>query len=600
MLTVESRALNRAHARLAAPILAFAAVFGLADDAPAATIDAPAASSSPAALWSARDTFGDIQLHWRDDAGAAARYRVEIFSADGSSAKRIEFVDGATYDYPVEKSVPDYGAAPTHPVFRVTRCNQDGTPVGAPSAVYSGGAVLDHRFVKRLIVFSGDSNSAAHFMNLSGATQDRWSATAFRERYAAQFGLRPIEVMPLSAAWGSATIDKAAADGYPARATNYYWDIDRGSPGPRALQVISAVRATGLAPAAMVWIQDTDIQGFDEPSIKPMPTVTRFHAGLLATFAYFRTQLGLPALPIYISPTAGAYSGNPPLPYGVGAFDQLRATEALVASAQAGMTFLATEPPAKSVADFIPEPPPNQNEYAHYKAATYYRVALALADAMRLKTNLAAPGQPYDPATLPVSPVMQRVVVDGDSAIHIRWADALGRTLTGARYRVSIVSTDMGSAESVVRALGSFAGNEAIYSAAQSNVDYGYAPDYLGVRLVQVINGKTSVPNDWNGSVGSLGTPPTGLGARKLANGDIVYRWTADAHTTYRVTSFNVNDNSVAHRWFVTGQGQQRYTEAQILADYGYDTNNYYFAVSAIDAATGVPAAAATLSGTAP
>jgi hypothetical protein len=85
-----------------------------------------------------------------------------------------------------------------------------------------------------------------------------------------------------------------------------------------------------------------------------------------------------------------------------------------------------------------------------------------------------------------------------------------------------------------------------------------------------------------------------------LANGDIVYRWTADAHTTYRVTSFNVNDNSVAHRWFVTGQGQQRYTAAQILADYGYDTNNYYFAVSAIDAATGIPAAAATLSGTAP
>jgi hypothetical protein len=552
---------------------------------------------APTSLSATINTYGDIRFNWSTVGNVAPAFRVNVISPSNGTTVRSEVVTGQQfYDYTVDKNAADFGFVPSVAQFTIQPCTTSGSGVGPVSSQFQGTPTLNNSHVTALLAVSGDSQSAAHFEVLSGATPNLWSATTLRDQYATNNGLLPAQVMPISIATGSASADKAADT---TGESEYYWDLTGNVPGPLLTAAISTIQATGVTPAALFWDLNTDAGAFDDTSFNPMPTATRFYQAMVKIFAYFRAQLSTPNLPIYICPTFGAYQGSPEEPVSPYAFEHINGAYALVAYQQNGTTYYSQVPPAASINDYIPEPSPNQDQYIHYKPAIYQKIANAYATAMKNGTNLAGPGAQFEGDIFPVAPENLAAFQDGNGNTYITWTDGLTRSsLTGFTWELQIYNE---AGTSIIRTITGVTGSPYTYTAAMGTTDFGSPPGYITFNVLQVSTVGTSQAMQFSNNVSTL-AGPTGLVATQSPNGDLVYTWNATSGVSYFVTSYNVETNAVAHTATVTATGTTAswtYTAATQVADYGATTLNVYFGVQQIQAGTGYVGTMTTKNGTA-
>lgn len=128
--------------------------------------------------------------------------------------------------------------------------------IGNASSIVDIDPVQSDDFIEKVIVFAGQANVLGHFTVLSGdiTRKDSLSATDTRNLLADKLGLHQAQVLPLQVAWGSSAIDKLA-DENPTTGTNYWYNLDSDTNGPRLTEALSIIDPYKDRVHAIIWGQ---------------------------------------------------------------------------------------------------------------------------------------------------------------------------------------------------------------------------------------------------------------------------------------------------------------------------------------------------------
>lgn len=125
---------------------------------------------------------------------------------------------------------------------------------GENSEIIDVDAVLNNNFVQKVIIFAGESNALGHFNSLSGDSKATVSATVTRNIIANKIGLHEAQVLPISVAWSNSSIDKLADDD-PVLGTNYWYDLDTNTDGPRLVEALQILESVASKIHTIIWSQ---------------------------------------------------------------------------------------------------------------------------------------------------------------------------------------------------------------------------------------------------------------------------------------------------------------------------------------------------------
>lgn len=258
-------------------------------------------------------SWGDIRFNWLsyNQRPSGLTYAVEIMSDDERRVLRTIIAPGTDVDrglifadYPVEMSIPDFGFPPTYLKWRVRVVE-----TGLVSHINVQIAQLNNSwFVRKIIMFGGQSNAFGHFSELSGdrGRKDKTSAGTFRRDMAARLGMRDVQIMPVNVSLGSSAADKKAAEG---GGDNYWWDLDGNKPGPRMVDLLATMKKVGARPTELIWSQgEADVSASQVPELETSPA--RFKATTEAIYAHIRKELKVPDLPVWVQMSTRSYWGD--------------------------------------------------------------------------------------------------------------------------------------------------------------------------------------------------------------------------------------------------------------------------------------------------
>jgi len=159
-----------------------------------------------------------------------------------------------------------------------------------------GQSDIDFEFVP----FAGQSNAYGHFDTASGAGVDR-----FLSDLAGYTGAD--STTAINTASGASAVDRIAAPDWGP--TRYWWDLEADAPGPLLTAAIADIKDQGVTPTGIVWAQgEQDGQSLAGYEGTPT-TIARYKEATEAVFDYFRSELDLPDLPIYMQ-HIGGYTGS--------------------------------------------------------------------------------------------------------------------------------------------------------------------------------------------------------------------------------------------------------------------------------------------------
>lgn len=207
--------------------------------------------------------------------------------------------------FTISDSIPLFGFPATY--LRVRVLDATGTLLNTIEAA----ATPDDSWLQKVIVFAGQSNAAAHFFALSGATSDLQTATVLRNQIAQSLGFSPAEVMPVNAAVGSSAADRAADEKGYALADNYWYDIQTSSNGPRLTNFISLVSPLASKVCAIIWSQgEADVSA----NWSGASTPATYKVASNAIFDVMRTLVPATQSPIIWQITATSFLGAAPNP----------------------------------------------------------------------------------------------------------------------------------------------------------------------------------------------------------------------------------------------------------------------------------------------
>jgi hypothetical protein len=159
-----------------------------------------------------------------------------------------------------------------------------------------GQSDIDFEFVP----FAGQSNAYGHFSTDSGAGIDR-----FLSDLSGYTGAD--STTAINTASGASAVDRIAA---PTWALNrYWWDLEADAPGPLLTAAIADIKDQGVTPTGIVWAQGEQDGQSLAGKVGTPTTIARYKEATEAVFDYFRSELDLPDLPIYLQHIAG-YTGS--------------------------------------------------------------------------------------------------------------------------------------------------------------------------------------------------------------------------------------------------------------------------------------------------
>ena len=147
---------------------------------------------------------------------------------------------------------------------------------------------IDFAFVP----FAGQSNAAGHFSTSSGQGINKFLADLSGFTAADS-------VTSLNTASGGSAVDRRAVQ--TSSPNKYWWDLDADRPGPLLTAAVADIKAQGVTPAGIVWAQgERDARSLAGQVGDPPTNIERYKQATEAVFDYFRGELDIPDLPIYI------------------------------------------------------------------------------------------------------------------------------------------------------------------------------------------------------------------------------------------------------------------------------------------------------------
>jgi VCBS repeat-containing protein len=192
--------------------------------------------------------------------------------------------------------------------------------------------------------FAGQSNARNYFAN-SRNGNDSTGIDRFVQDYQALTGATAVHT--LNTAVGASAAERDATGS--TTSTNYWWDLDAGTPGPRLTAAIDAILATGRTPDGLVWAQgEQDGVGI----ANGWTTVDRYVQATEAIFAHLRDALGVPDLAIYVQQI-----GTDTDPAEAAGYHQIRRAQAEIAEADpnAHLAVLSYDQPLTDSVHFTPD-----------------------------------------------------------------------------------------------------------------------------------------------------------------------------------------------------------------------------------------------------
>ncbi|MFG1462120.1 hypothetical protein V5F77_04400 [Xanthobacter sp. DSM 24535] len=517
----------------------------------------------PSDLKMVANTWGDAVLSFAPNVDARLHvYDIEIMSVAtaGTVLRTIRLAYPLTQggrvvcDYPVELSAPDFGFPPTFLSWRIRVDGKEST-TGIVGTVQVNNAA----FVKRAIAFAGQSEALGHYTTLSGADgrRDLVSAGAFRRDVAARTGLRAVEVIPVQACWGSSAADKYADDD-PVAGVNYWWDLDAGEPGPRLEEFLEIVRGLGVPINEMIWAQgENDVSAFDPAAVPRFSSPARYRAATEAIFAYIRSELDMPDLPIWWQTLARAYWGDPPDPAEpTGAFYKTaRDIQISISAADPNIMIGSWVPGAEAISGYVPEV--GNPGWIHYTSAVYHATAAELSEAIAHHIDRIGSPPAWTLLEAPTGLAAEHSGVGSD--IAITWDDA-----PSTMWRIKNISVETGDLLHVENI------NDPnwTFTTADQLSAYGAPAGFVNVELAIAVPGAFGPAATLVTAIGSA-PAPTGLSAiRDPANADILIAWDDVVDATWTVQNYSVIDSSLLSE-VTASDPTWTFTEAAQIAAYG-------------------------------
>lgn len=323
--------------------------------------------------------WGDVVFSWTAPAGSSGpTYEVSVQRPEGTWTV-LGTTSETWFDFPVEDSIPLFGAPPASLAWRVKVVGELTPFVDASSPV-----TVDNAFVTMVVPFLGQSNASGHFTALSGGTRATCSAGTFRRKLASLYGIRPVRVMPLEACWAASAADKMGEDDL-VFGTNYWWDLATDQPGPRLTQAVGIINAVGKPAVRAVWAQGEQDIAYMDPSYASryptqqgytQPSVARLKQAWEKIFAYLRSHVS-GALEIYVQKLSTSWYGAPPAPVLPDRYSEARTAQEEIVAADP-LTYMGALNRAVVLSDFTQE----GLSYLNYAGATYHALANELAEAI--------------------------------------------------------------------------------------------------------------------------------------------------------------------------------------------------------------------------
>lgn len=539
--------------------------------------------SSPMYLNSAASHWGDVRMSWlsykADPAGLT--YAVEILAPIGDGLVRTISVPGTRIieglicaDYPVEMSVVDFGFPPTVLRWRVRVVETD-----VVSPLIEQPLEQDNAwFVKRLVMFGGQSNATGHFTELSGtgARKDLVSAGELRRDVANRLGLSPIEVMPIDVSLGSSAAEKLAAEG---GGDNYWWDLDGNQPGPRLNDLITTMGSLGVKPTEMVWSQGEADATATQAGSGLVTSPARYKAATKAIFNYIRTQLAVPALPIYVQMITRSYWGLRD-PLGVG-YWQVRETMISVVNEEANTRLGSWVTGAEGIDGYVPEV--TNIGRIHYVSSVYHQAARDLAESIATVHDRIAD----KPDWMKLVPMTGAAATRGVGVqdVTFSWDAPVAPGVNTDLFNINVMDSAVIHRETISGTSYVFteAAQVATYGFAASSFYYNVAPMLSNGQIGPAIEVVLNVPY-WESPPG-----PSNLIATRQPNNDIVFSWDVVPGLLYHYSNLNVSTGSTIAQGDIT-TGSYTFTVAAQVAEYGFQVSFVNFKVQVNTSGTLGPA----------
>lgn len=533
--------------------------------------------------YAASSHWGDVRCSWLSYKvdPAEMTYAVEILAVADDSIVRIILVSGERIieglicaDYPVEMSVLDFGFPPTFLRWRVRTIETD-----VVSPIIEQPLEEDNAwFVKRVVMFGGQSNATGHFTALSGdgARKDLVSAGELRRDVATRLGLSPIEVMPIDVSLGSSAAEKLAAEG---GGDNYWWDLDGSQPGPRLNDLMATMTTIGVKPTEMIWSQgEADATATQEGS-GLVTSPARYKAATKAIFNYIRTQLAVPALPIYVQMITRSYWGLRD-PLGVG-YWQVRETMIDVVNEEANTRIGSWVIGGETIDGYVPEV--TNIGRIHYISSVYHRAAQDLAESIATVHDRIA----EKPDWMRLVPMTGAAATRGIGVqdVTFSWNAPVAPGVNTDLFNIDVTNSAVLHRETISGTSYVFteAAQVAAYGFPASSFYYNVAPMLSNGQIGPAIEVVLNVPY-WESPPG-----PSNLIATRQPNNDIVFSWDVVPGLLYHYSNLNVSTGSTIAQGDIT-TGSYTFTVAAQVAAYGFQVSYVNFKVQVNTSGTLGPA----------
>lgn len=401
------------------------------------------------------------------------------------------------------------------------------------SATWAGTPELDDSTVREVLPIGGGLNMAHHFDSYSGAGAARAlvSANTLRDQAAIHRGWQVDENYPVdaTAGWAYYPVD-ANAD--PSGAG--WWNLNAGTPGQAALDLVARARATGRPVQNIVFgAGDKDIEFM---RFQGNTDASRFQQCLSQMFDWFRAQLG-ENVTVWLQ-TLGKLlyheDGGPWTELAIDEYFAYRDAQVAVARAQPLTKIGSWVPQAWDTSKYVGTP---DHTWMEYTPAYNHEVAAEIGQAVAAGYD-RMPDRPAWTYDTRIIWFQGRKDTPGSSTATFVWSGK------GTTYRV--INTNVATGAIISNQV--LTANTFVFTEAEQIAAYGFAASNFNITVIDVTNGFDGVPYQWSGTIETPALP----GALNL-------NATMDAAEDITVTWDKTNGTPAGQQWLVRYQGSKDY-----------------------------------------
>lgn len=396
------------------------------------------------------NSWGDVRVAW-DTANFIGSMTVKVIDVSNDTVVTTKSVTASEAYFEGEVMLPHWGFSPSY--FRVT-VNADTVTETWENSIGS----VDDSWVKKVIVFGGQSNCEGHLTFLSGAggRKDLVSASDMRVAVADGLSLSPAEVMPFNLTYGDSAIDKKADADYPT-GTNYWYDLDGDVNGPRLTSFLSGIDALKSKVIAIIWAQgETDAVASYDYSSSRVSSTTRWYDSTDKVFDKIRVTIPAIQAPILFQPMGRSWWMGTDQD-GV-TWQQYRDAQRLLIGDRSDVIVGSWAPGSERISGY-------QTDGIHYSSAVFHDAAAEHADSILNETDRLTPA----PTWVDMVPLTGVTAVKSGSDTVMQW-NATGYS--------KFAFTNLSVADGTVIYSGILNTNSYTFTAAAQTAEYGFTSDY--------------------------------------------------------------------------------------------------------------------------